>query len=164
MSGRISAIAGVREPSGKITLFVGAASGGVWKSDDSGTDFARYLTSSRCNRSALSRSIRRIRKMSGSEPVNRGRATAFPLATESISQPMAVKRGNTQAWENRNALREWSLIRGTATRSSPRSRRVVERFARPWSLQNNRWRQNVAASSQGNESFDRLHRCKNRSN
>src|SRR5439155_7158705 len=32
MSGRISAIAGVREPSGKITLFVGSASGGVWKS------------------------------------------------------------------------------------------------------------------------------------
>ena len=39
MSGRISAIAGTREPSGKITLFVGAASGGVWKSDDSGTRF-----------------------------------------------------------------------------------------------------------------------------
>src|SRR4029434_2599993 len=39
MSGRISAIAGVKEPSGKITLFVGAASGGVWKSDDSGTRY-----------------------------------------------------------------------------------------------------------------------------
>src|SRR5436305_4064882 len=39
MSGRISAIAGTREPSGKITLFVGAASGGVWKSDDSGTGY-----------------------------------------------------------------------------------------------------------------------------
>src|SRR5256885_119734 len=39
MSGRVSAIAGTREPSGKITLFVGAASGGVWKSDDSGTRF-----------------------------------------------------------------------------------------------------------------------------
>src|SRR5450631_418158 len=37
MSGRISAIAGVKEPSGKITLFVGAASGGVWKSEDGGT-------------------------------------------------------------------------------------------------------------------------------
>src|SRR5437868_7484046 len=37
MSGRISAIAGTHEPSGKITLFVGAASGGVWKSDDGGT-------------------------------------------------------------------------------------------------------------------------------
>ncbi|PYL51578.1 MAG: sialidase, partial [Verrucomicrobia bacterium] len=39
MSGRISAIAGVREPSGKITLYVGSASGGVWKSDDSGTRY-----------------------------------------------------------------------------------------------------------------------------
>src|SRR5229473_1340325 len=39
MSGRISAIAATREPSGKVTLFVGAASGGVWKSDDSGTRF-----------------------------------------------------------------------------------------------------------------------------
>jgi len=39
MSGRISAVAATREPSGKITLFVGAASGGVWKSDDSGTRF-----------------------------------------------------------------------------------------------------------------------------
>jgi photosystem II stability/assembly factor-like uncharacterized protein len=39
MSGRISAIAGMKEPSGKITLFVGAASGGVWKSDDGGTRY-----------------------------------------------------------------------------------------------------------------------------
>ena len=37
MSGRIAAIAGVRNPSGKTTLFVGAASGGVWKTEDSGT-------------------------------------------------------------------------------------------------------------------------------
>src|SRR3954462_15579752 len=36
MSGRISCIAGVHEPSGKTTLFVGSASGGVWESDDSG--------------------------------------------------------------------------------------------------------------------------------
>src|SRR6202162_4341822 len=39
MSGRISAIAGAREPSGTITLFVGAASGGIWKSDDQGTRY-----------------------------------------------------------------------------------------------------------------------------
>ncbi|MET3119916.1 photosystem II stability/assembly factor-like uncharacterized protein [Undibacterium sp. GrIS 1.8] len=37
MSGRIAAIAGVRNPSGKTTLFIGAASGGVWKTEDSGT-------------------------------------------------------------------------------------------------------------------------------
>jgi photosystem II stability/assembly factor-like uncharacterized protein len=39
MSGRISALAGYTDPSGKITLFVGAASGGVWKSTDGATTF-----------------------------------------------------------------------------------------------------------------------------
>jgi photosystem II stability/assembly factor-like uncharacterized protein len=39
MSGRIAAIAGRQEKDGKITLFVGAASGGVWKSQDGGTTF-----------------------------------------------------------------------------------------------------------------------------
>src|SRR6266699_3732127 len=39
MSGRISAIAGTKEPSGKITRFVVAASGGGWKSDDGGTRY-----------------------------------------------------------------------------------------------------------------------------
>jgi photosystem II stability/assembly factor-like uncharacterized protein len=39
MSGRISALAGYSEPSGRLTLFVGAASGGVWKSTDGGTTF-----------------------------------------------------------------------------------------------------------------------------
>ena len=40
MSGRIAAVTGRREKDGKVTLFVGAASGGVWKSTDSGTSFA----------------------------------------------------------------------------------------------------------------------------
>jgi photosystem II stability/assembly factor-like uncharacterized protein len=39
MSGRVSAFAGIREPSGKLTLYVGAASGGVWKSEDGGTNY-----------------------------------------------------------------------------------------------------------------------------
>jgi hypothetical protein len=39
MSGRIAAIAGRVEPDGKVTLFVGAASGGIWKSLDGGTTF-----------------------------------------------------------------------------------------------------------------------------
>ena len=39
MSGRISTIAANREPNGKIKIFVGAASGGVWRSEDSGTTF-----------------------------------------------------------------------------------------------------------------------------
>src|ERR1700676_4173421 len=39
MSGRISAIAAIREASGKITFYVGAASGGVWKSEEGGTRY-----------------------------------------------------------------------------------------------------------------------------
>ncbi len=39
MSGRVSAIAARREDSGKVTLFVGAASGGVWKSEDDGMTY-----------------------------------------------------------------------------------------------------------------------------
>ncbi|OYQ24279.1 sialidase [Sandarakinorhabdus cyanobacteriorum] len=39
MSGRIAAIAARAEDDGKLTIFVGAASGGVWKSEDGGTSF-----------------------------------------------------------------------------------------------------------------------------
>lgn len=39
MSGRIAALAARQEADGKVTLFVGAASGGVWKSQDGGTTF-----------------------------------------------------------------------------------------------------------------------------
>jgi photosystem II stability/assembly factor-like uncharacterized protein len=39
MSGRIAALAGYADATGKLTVFVGAASGGVWKSTDSGTIF-----------------------------------------------------------------------------------------------------------------------------
>src|SRR5262249_11877777 len=38
MSGRVAAVTG-RNDGGKTTLFVGAASGGVWKSQDGGTTF-----------------------------------------------------------------------------------------------------------------------------
>lgn len=40
MSGRIAAVAGV-EQDGRITLFVGSASGGVWKSVNGGTTLKR---------------------------------------------------------------------------------------------------------------------------
>jgi photosystem II stability/assembly factor-like uncharacterized protein len=39
MSGRIAAVTGRVEKDGKITLLVGSASGGVWKSEDGGTTF-----------------------------------------------------------------------------------------------------------------------------
>ncbi len=39
MSGRVAAVAARAEKDGKTTVFVGAASGGVWKSQDGGTTF-----------------------------------------------------------------------------------------------------------------------------
>ncbi|MBA3669064.1 MAG: sialidase [Sphingomonas sp.] len=39
MSGRIAAIAARQEKDGKVTLLIGSASGGVWKSEDGGTNF-----------------------------------------------------------------------------------------------------------------------------
>jgi photosystem II stability/assembly factor-like uncharacterized protein len=39
MSGRIAAVDAVQGPDGKVTLYIGAASGGVWKSEDGGTTF-----------------------------------------------------------------------------------------------------------------------------
>ena len=39
MSGRIAAVAGRQEKDGKLTLLIGSASGGVWKSEDGGTTF-----------------------------------------------------------------------------------------------------------------------------
>ncbi len=39
MSGRVSSIAAVRRKDGALTIYVGAASGGVWKSTDGGTTF-----------------------------------------------------------------------------------------------------------------------------
>ena len=39
MSGRIASLAVRQEADGKVTVYVGAASGGVWKSDDGGTTF-----------------------------------------------------------------------------------------------------------------------------
>src|ERR1041385_3626102 len=54
--------------------------------------------------------------MGGSEPVNRGRATAFQSVTEFISQPMAAKRGRILAWTNLSALDGASLIPEAAIR------------------------------------------------
>lgn len=39
MSGRVAAVAAARRKDGALTLYVGAASGGVWKSTDGGTTF-----------------------------------------------------------------------------------------------------------------------------
>jgi hypothetical protein len=51
MSGRVAALDAVQEGN-RITLYVGAASGGVWKSTNGGTTFKPVSINSRFNQSA----------------------------------------------------------------------------------------------------------------
>ena len=39
MSGRIASLDAITMPNGKLMIYIGAASGGVWKSEDGGTTF-----------------------------------------------------------------------------------------------------------------------------
>ena len=64
--GRFSAISGV--PGNPKVWYLGAASGGVWKSVDSGATFRRSRKAFPCKRSARSRSRRRSRRPCGSVP------------------------------------------------------------------------------------------------
>src|SRR5207244_2435228 len=113
MSGRISCIAGAREPSGKITLFVGAASGGVWKSDDNGTRYRPIFDEQPVQ------SIGAVALDPGNSKnvwVGTGESwtrNSVSIATASISQPIAAKRGRALVWKNRNASHVSSLTRET---------------------------------------------------
>src|SRR5213075_517644 len=115
MSGRISAIAGVKESSGKITLFVGAASGGIWKSDDGGTRFRPVFDEQAVQSIGRSQLIRRIPRIFGSAAANRGRATACQLGTASTNQAMAARLGPMPDCRSRNGSPKLSLARKTAT-------------------------------------------------
>ena len=97
MSGRIAAVAG-RNEGGKTTLFVGAASGGVWKSQRRRHDVQAGLRQAAraVDRRDRDRS-RRTRRRSGSAPASRGRATPSRSATASTSRPTAARPGRTWA-------------------------------------------------------------------
>jgi len=78
MSGRIAALTAVKEE-GRLTVYVGAASGGVWKSVNGGTTYKRCLTSKRRSPSVRLPWIPRTPKRFGRAPVNPGPATAFSI-------------------------------------------------------------------------------------
>ncbi len=97
MSGRIAAIDAV---AGRpLTIYVGAAGGGVWKSDRRRRDLQAGLRQVTCSRSAPSPSIPRTRRPSGWARASRGCATAPPSATASTSPPTAAITGS--GWASR---------------------------------------------------------------
>jgi len=98
MSGRIAALDAVHEGA-RLTIYVGAASGGVWKSTNGGTTFKPVFDKQPVQSIGRSRSIRRIPKSSGSAPANRGCATACPSAMASIARTTPARTGRT--WDSR---------------------------------------------------------------
>ena len=67
-----------------------------------------------CSRSARSRSIRAIRRTSGSAPARRGRATRCRSATASTSRPTAARPGRTWGCPSPSASRGSSCIRSNS--------------------------------------------------
>ena len=129
MSGRIAALDAVHEADGKLTIFVGAASGGVWKSDGRRHDVqARFDDAAGAVDRRRRRSTRRTRRSSGSARANRGRATACRSATASTSRPTAARPGRTSASPDPSASPRSSSTRATATRLRLRPGQALERF------------------------------------
>src|SRR5213594_3976317 len=96
MSGRIAALDAVVR-NGRLTMFVGSASGGVWKSVNGGKLSSRFLIARMYSRSARWRLTLRILRSFGWEPASLGCATVFPLVMAFTSQPTAARTGRTSA-------------------------------------------------------------------
>src|SRR5262249_15857242 len=88
MSGRIAAVDAVDE-NGKITAFVGSASGGVWKSINGGITYTPVFYNQDV------RSIGAVTRGSGWGAANRGRAIASPWAMVSTNPLTMVRTGPT---------------------------------------------------------------------
>ena len=132
MSGRIAAVAGRQEKDGKVTLLIGSASGGVWKSEDGGTTFKPVFDKQPV------KSIGAV-ALDPDEPgrhVGRHRRKLDPQfglasATASTSRPTAARPGPTSGLPERRADHAASSsIRRTAT-SSTSARRAPCGRTRP---------------------------------
>ena len=158
MSGRVSAVAAVATRTARRTIYVGAASGGVWKSTDGGTTFKPVFDKQPVQSiGAIAIDPSQPTRRSGSAPASRGRATRSRSATGSTSPPTAARPGRT--WACRESERIARIIVEPEERRHGlrlRARQALERHRRPRPLQDERRRQDLDAGAQGREPLDRL--------
>ena len=157
MSGRIAALAGYNDPSGKLTLFVGAASGGVWKSMDGGSTFKPVFDEQPVQ------SIGAI-ALDPSHPQNVWVGTGEPWTRNSVSIGDGIYKSTDggETWTHAGPAR-LGTHRQDHRRSACRGHglclcagQVVGRFARPRALQDDGWRQAVGPRAQSKQPLDRL--------
>ena len=163
MSGRISAIAANASLRARLRSSSAPPVAAFGNRKTAAPIIVRSLTNNRCNQSALSRSIRKIPRMSGSARANRGSVTASRLATASTSRTTAARPGPTRDCRTRNASRKSSLVRKAATLFLPRCRArsgairpIADSTRRPTAAR-------PGTDSQGHQSFHRLLDCCDRS-
>ncbi len=150
MSGRISALAGYDDKSGKVTLFVGSASGGVWKSTDGATTFKPVFDKQPVQ------SIGAI-AVDPTHPQNVWVGTGETWTRNSVSIGDGVYKSTDggETWthvglpESERVARIVVDPRASDTVLRVRAGQVVERFCRARPVQDHRRRQELGAGAQG---------------
>ncbi len=157
MSGRIAAVTGRQEKDGKVTLLVGSASGGVWKSEDGGTTFNPVFDK---------QPVKSIGAVA-LDPTNKdvmwvGTGESWTRNSVSLGDGVYKSTDGGETWTNvglPNSERIDRIIvhpkNGNIVYVCAPGRLVV-RLARPRALQDDRRRQDLVADPQGTEPIDRL--------
>ena len=126
MGGRIADIAAVQEGQ-RLTIYVGSASGGVWKSSDGGTTFKPVFDKQpSLSIGSIAIDPFELRRPSGLAPANRGCATAFRSAPAFTARAMVATTGKTWASPTPSTSAASSCIPKTATRLRLRPRTSLE--------------------------------------
>ena len=119
MSGRVAAVDAV-EQDGRLTVFVGAASGGVWKSVNGGTTFKPVFDSrDRAVDRRRGHRSRRTRRTSGSAP-----ARAWVRNSVSVGDGVYKSTDGGENWTN-VGLKDYRAHRQDPRRSQERQHRLV---------------------------------------
>ena len=158
MSGRIAAIAGRTGPDGKTMLLIGAASGGVWRSNDGGTTFRPIFDHEPVQ------SIGAIAlDPSHKDTIWVGTGESWMRNSVSVGRrrlqerPTAARPGPTWACRTPSTSpRSWSIPSDSDTVYACVPGPAVERQRRSWPLPDHRRRQELDAGAEGIEPVHRL--------
>ena len=157
MSGRIAAVAAVNED-GRLTVFVGSASGGVWKSVNGGTTFKPVFDRQDVQSiGAVAIDPLNPKNRLGGHAAKAGCATASPSATASTNPPMAARTGPTWASRIPSTSPRSSWIPPTATPSTPAPPAMPGTTTPTRGVyKTTRWRQDLAQGAGRREPLHRL--------
>jgi len=159
MSGRVSAIAATRESSGKTTIFVGAASGGVWKSEDGGTRYKPVFDE---------QSVQSIGAIAidpkNSQNVWVGSGEAWTRNSVSVGDGIYKSTDSGETWSRAGLPNSERVAQIIVNSLRCRARGALERFARSRPLQDDRRRQDLEPHTKRREQFHRRLDYRARSN